>query len=452
MTTNIFALIIVLGVLIFIHELGHFLFARLFKVGVEKFSLGFGPRIIGKKMGITDYRLSAIPLGGYVKMVGEEPDAEIDPADIPISFTHKNVFKRIAIVAAGPCFNFLLAVLIFWGMFQISGIQLLKPVIRMVTEGSPAHQAGLEIDDRIVAINGQGIESWDDISQIITSSKGEKIEIAVKRESSDFIVDVLPEQKPVKSMFGEDVDRWVIGISGIPVLKPIAGEVIDGTPAKKAGIEKNDLITTINGVSVETWDDMKELIHSSKGQPLEISVLRGNTPLVLTLIPESKTEKNAMGEKVETYMIGISTQRFTDLDAVFTKKLNPFQAFGESVMKTYELSKLIIVGIAKMIQGVISPKELGGPIIIAKMAGDQAREGAENLIFFIAFLSINLAILNFLPIPVLDGGHLLFFSIEAIQGKPVSMKVREIAQQGGLIILIMLMIFAFYNDITRLFF
>lgn len=452
MTTNIFALIIVLGVLVFIHELGHFLFARLFGVGVEKFSLGFGPRIIGTTRGITDYRISAIPLGGYVKMVGEEPDAEIDPADIPISFTHKNVFKRIAIVAAGPCFNFLLAVFIFYGIFQLNGIQLLKPVIRDVFKDSPAQNVGLKENDLVVAINGSAIESWDDINKMVSSSEGEELEVSVRREGTGLTVDIVPGLMPSKNMFGEEIERYAIGISGIPVLNAAVGNVFEGTPAKKAGLAKGDLIKIIDGTPIESWNDMKDMISSSKGKPLELTVLRGNNTITLSLIPELITEKNALGEKVDSYRIGISAPVFDDPDAIFTKKLNPIQAFSQSIIRTYELSELIIIGIGKMIQGAISPKELGGPIIIAKMAGDQAREGAENLIFFIAFLSINLAILNFLPIPVLDGGHLLFFTIEAILRRPVSIRVREIAQQGGLIILMSLMIFAFYNDIMRVFF
>ncbi|MGD8549511.1 MAG: RIP metalloprotease RseP, partial [Desulfobacterales bacterium] len=184
MSVNIFALVIVLGVLIFFHELGHFLVARLFGVGVEKFSLGFGPRLIGKKIGITDYIISAIPLGGYVKMVGEQPDAELDPADIPISFTHKNVWKRILIVAAGPFFNFLLAVIIFFGIFQISGMFILQPSIGEVQEDTPASRGGLEKDDLITSINGVEISTWEEMADIITGSKGRPLSISVRRGDS----------------------------------------------------------------------------------------------------------------------------------------------------------------------------------------------------------------------------------------------------------------------------
>ena len=354
MSTNIFAFVVVLGVLIFFHELGHFLVARLFKVGVEKFSLGFGPRLFGKKVGLTDYRVSLIPLGGYVKMVGEDPTAEMDPREIPISFTHKHVFKRMLIVAAGPAFNLLLAVLIFYGIFQISGNYILKPSIGGVQDGSPAQTAGLQSGDMIAAIDETPVSSWDEMAALIAGSNGKPVTITVQRPEWDlFSVTVTPQATASKNIFNEDVQRYIIGISS-------AGEVVN-------------------------------------------------------------------------------------------QRLNPFESMAESLRQTYNITKLTIVSIVKLIQGTVSTKTLGGPIMIAEMAGQQAREGAVNLLFFIALLSINLAIINFLPIPVLDGGHMLFFLIEAVTRRPLNTRMREIAQQAGIFILVMLMIFVFYNDITRIF-
>jgi regulator of sigma E protease len=354
MGTNIFAFIIVLGVLIFFHEFGHFLIARLFGVGVEKFSLGFGPRLIGKKIGITDYRLSAIPLGGYVKMVGEEPDAQIAPQDLPLSFTHKHVAKRMLIVAAGPIFNILLAVIIFFGIFFFTGTFILKPSI---------------------------------------------------------------------------------------------GSVRAGSPALAAGLEKGDLITQINGSPINSWDEMAEIINTSRGRTLHLSVHRQDSTLDFSLTPEKITTKNIFGEDVQRYVIGITASGES-----YSKEMNLFQALSESLIQTYRVTELMVVIIAKLIKGDISTNTLGGPIMIAQMAGDSAKAGVGSLISFIAVISINLAIINLLPIPVLDGGHLLFFFIEAVKGRPVSIKVREVAQQVGLFILILLMILVFYNDITRILF
>ena len=354
MSTDIFAFVIVLGVLVFFHEFGHFIMARLFGVGVEKFSLGFGPRLFGKKSGITDYRVSAIPLGGYVKMVGEEPDSEVAPDDIPISFTHKHVFKRIIIVAAGPFFNLVLAVIIFFVIFLISGTFILKPVV---------------------------------------------------------------------------------------------GTVEQGSPAAKAGMVKGDLIESIDGTPITSWEVMAESISGSNGKRLQVSVIREGAGLKLDIFPELKTAKNIFGEDIKRYAIGIASA-----GDFYAKKLSPFQALFESIRQTYKITNLTVVSIAKLVQGTLSAKTLGGPIMIAEMAGQQAREGIANLAFFIALLSINLAVLNFLPIPVLDGGHLLFFFIEAVIGKPVNTKMREIAQQVGIFVLIVLMIYVFYNDISRIFF
>jgi regulator of sigma E protease len=328
--------------------------ARLFGVGVEKFSLGFGPRLFGKKSGITDYRVSAVPLGGYVKMVGEEPDSEVAPEDIPISFTHKHVFKRIIIVAAGPFFNFVLAVIIFFVIFLISGTFILKPVVGTVEQDSPAAKAGMVKGDLIESIDGTPITSWEEMAEIISGSNGKRLLVSVIREGSGVKLDIFPELKTAKNIFGEDIKRYAMGIAS-------AGDF-------------------------------------------------------------------------------------------YAKKLNPFQALFESIRQTYKITHLTVVSIAKLIQGTLSAKTLGGPIMIAEMAGQQAREGIANLAFFIALLSINLAVLNFLPIPVLDGGHLLFFFIEAAIGKPVNTKMREIAQQVGIFVLVVLMIYVFYNDITRIFF
>lgn len=354
MGTSIFSFVIVLGVLIFFHELGHFLVARLFGVGVEKFSLGFGPKVFGRKVGMTEYLLSAIPLGGYVKMMGEEPGADVDAALIPYSFTHKHVFKRILIVAAGPTFNLLLAFLIFFGIYLVSGLYILEPVVGKIQEGTPALEAGLKEGDRVLAIGETKVTSWDEMAGLISESDGEALEINILRGESETVYRILPRLTTAKNIFGEEIDRYVIGVSA-------AGKV-----------------------------------HQ--------------------------------------------------------EDLNPVEAFVQGGVQTWNITRLTFVSIVKLFQGSLSAKTLGGPIMIAQMAGEQAQQGISNFVFFIALLSINLAILNFLPIPVLDGGHLVFFTIEAVIGRPVSIKVREIAQQVGIFLLVSLMIYVFYNDITRVFF
>ena len=354
MSANIISFVIVLGVLIFAHELGHFLLAKLMGVGVEKFSLGFGPRIVSKKIGMTEYMISAIPLGGYVKMVGEEPDTELDDSLLPLSFSHKGLFRRSMIVLAGPAFNLLLSVVIFFVFFQVSGL---------------------------------------------------------------------------------------------PIMKPEVGGVQEGMPAQEGGIRSGDSIVSIDGKLVRRWEEMAALIKKSDGRRLNIGILRNNNSVSVKIAPKVVSSQNLFGEQIEKYAIGITAS-----GAFSVEKLNLLEAGAEGVSQTWEIAKLTVVAIGKIISGTISAKTLGGPIMIAQMAGQQAKAGIANLIFFIALLSVNLGIINLLPIPVLDGGHLMFFFIEAVGRKPVNIKVREVAQQVGIFVLIMLMIFVFYNDIVRVLF
>ncbi len=349
---SVVAFIIVIGVLVFFHELGHFLVARLCGVGVLVFSLGFGPKIFKKVHGKTEYCISAIPLGGYVKMVGEEPDAKLAPEDIPFSFTHKSLLKKSLIVAAGPAFNFFLAIAIFFLLYQFAGMFLSQPVIGKVIEDSPAQSAGLIPGDRIKEIDGREIESFEDIMKLVSSGDGGRLEIIIEREDHIKMVALTPEKRPDKNEFGEPVERYIIGIMG-------TGET-------------------------------------------------------------------------------------------FHKPLNPIQAMGMSLTDTWGLIRLTIVSVVKMINGSVSANNLGGPIMIAQMAGEQAKAGIMNFVWFIALLSVNLGIINLFPIPVLDGGHLLFFGIEAVTGKSVGDKLREKMIQFGAAMLVALMVFVFYNDIIRI--
>jgi regulator of sigma E protease len=354
MSTNIISLIVVLGVLIFVHELGHFLLAKIMGVGVEKFSLGFGPRVLGKTIGMTDYRISAIPLGGYVKMVGESPDAEVDDSMVSLSFAHKSVGKRIAIVLAGPLFNLMLAVVIFFGFFQISG----RPIT--LTE---------------------------------------------------------------------------------------VGAVQEGMPAEVAGVQAGDKIISVNGVAVADWEEMAKLIGAANGAQLTLEVLRDGQALSVRLTPRLVESQNLFGEPIDKYIIGISAS-----GAYEVERLNPLEALLEGLTQTWRIIELTVLSVGKIISGTLSAKTLGGPIMIAQLAGEHAKAGMTEFIFFIALLSINLGILNLLPIPVLDGGHLVFFGIEAVTRKPVNLKMREVAQQVGILVLIVLMVFVFYNDISRILF
>ena len=346
---SIFYMIFVIGLLVFVHELGHFLVAKSRKVRVEKFSLGFGPEIIGRKIGETRYCLSIIPLGGYVKMAGE--NIEDERKGEPYEYLSKSVKERIAIVGAGPVMNILLCVVIFAVLFT-AGVPYLPGRVGTVLENSPAEEAGLKTGDKILEIDNKIIEDWTALTEIIHKSAGKSVRLTVEREEKKFEIEVVPK-------LDEDNKIGLIGI----------------TP-----------------------------YHSGK-----------------------------------------------DINEFPKKKYSPVVSLGKAFNRTFYLVRIIYEGLWKLITGQVSAKHLGGPILIAQMAGQQAQAGMSNLFMFIAVISVNLAVLNFLPIPVLDGGHILFLSIEGIRGKPVSKKKQEIAQQVGITILICLMLLATYNDILRFF-
>lgn len=340
-----------LGILIVIHELGHFLLAKFSGVGVLTFSVGFGPKLWVKKIGETEYALSAFPLGGYVKMVGEDPEEEVKTEDVEKSFSHQPLPKRVAIVAAGPIFNLLLAVLLFIFVFVFHGVPVLSTQVGGVEPDSPAARSGIQEGDRIVAVDGQSVGTWEVLSKRIKESQGKTLTFQIRRDQQELTIQVQPVMKEAKNLFGEKIDNWMIGI------------------ASEVQIEKGD----------------------------------------------------------------------------------PWLAAGRAFYKTGEYSVLTVLALFKMIKGDVSPKNLGGPILIAQMAGQQAQEGLTSFLFFLAILSVNLGVLNLLPIPVLDGGHLFFFLLEWLIGRPMELKHREIAQQVGIFILILVMIYAFYNDIARFF-
>ena len=355
MLTTIFSTVIVLGILVFVHELGHFLLAKKLGIGVLTFSLGFGPKLIGRKFGETQYQISVFPLGGFVKLVGENPEEEVKEEDRCRSFSFAPIWKRALIIGSGPFFNFFLAILIFSLINIFVGIPLLP-------------------SSRI-------------------------------------------------------------------------GEVSPGLPAESGGLKKGDIVLSIDGGAITKWDDLSKIIRGSKGKPLLLKVNRDGEVLEIKVTPKPSIQKNLFGEEIETFIIGI-----TPHDEVVVQKVNPVTAVGTGIFQTWQGIQLTVVGIVKIIQRVIPAKEIGSPIMIAKLAGEQARKGILSLALFTAIISINLGLINLFPIPILDGGHFLFLGLEAILRRPLSIKKMEIAQQVGLIFIILLMLFAIYNDLIRYFF
>ncbi|PKL51956.1 MAG: RIP metalloprotease RseP [Nitrospira bacterium HGW-Nitrospira-1] len=435
--------VVLLGVLIFVHEAGHFLLAKLLGVKVLKFSLGFGPKIIGWKFGETEYLLSAVPLGGYVKMLGEEPGEELDESEKNRAYNYQPVWKRFAIVFSGPFFNLLFAAKVFVLIFLL-GVPLPLSDIGKVQENSPAAAAGLLTGDRVVQINGKAVESWLDILTILNDNPGKTLLFKIKRNGRVFDIPVRPEKKADKNIFGEDKEVWSIGIE--PLLFPVVGEVMKGLRADEAGLLKGDRIIEISGTTLKTWQDMTMLIHASPEKPLRFRIQRGGQVMDMTITPRKETYKTPDGDEKSIGLIGIKPAGND-----FIKKYGLPEAVSLGLKRTWDISVLTVVSMVKLIQRVIPSNTIGGPIMIFQMAGEQASQGALNFFTFMAVISINLGILNLLPIPILDGGHILFLGIETIRRRPLSKNVVMIAQRAGLVFLLTLMAFAFYNDIVRLF-
>jgi len=434
--------IILLGVIIFVHELGHFLFAKILGVRILKFSLGFGPKIIAKKYGDTEYRLSSIPLGGYVKMLGEETGDELSEEDKPFAYNYQAVWKRIIIVASGPIFNLAFAILLFIVIY-LSGVPTPYPDMGKILENSPAAKAGLRMGDRVLAINGNTIESWDEMDEALQKSSGKSLLFKVHRSQKDIELTVTPVSKTGKNLFGEEQAYWDIGASSL--LYPVVGEVIKGGRAEKAGMREGDRIVKIDDTPIETWQDMTAIIHNNPENLLHFTIERDNRIVTASITPEKKNISIPGSDEQELGIIGIK-----HFGNDFIKKYNLPDAVSLGVKKTWDISVLTFVVIIKLIQRVLPIEVIGGPIFILQMAGEQASRGLLDFFFFMAVININLGILNLLPIPILDGGHIVFLSIEAIRRKPLSDKIIAISQRVGIVALITLMAFAFYNDIMRL--
>ncbi len=448
---TIIAFVIVLGILIFIHELGHFLLAKYNGVGVLKFSLGFGPAIFRKKIGETEYMLSSIPLGGYVKMLGEDQNEEaeqlsgMDPAR---SFAKKSLKQRAAIVVAGPLFNLLLAIVIYMTVAWI-GLPFFSPVIGTVLKDSPADKAGMKGGDKIISIQGKPVESWDDIPALMEGATAKtRYEIIIERDSNQYTVHVSPIMTKGTNIFGEEIDRGMIGISRD--IGAVIAKVAKDSPAEKVGLKPGDRVISIGSKPVDSLDQLAQIMKDAKPEAYTpLVVERGNASIAASLPPaKGKSVDIVAHREVTMPAAGISFV----MPEIERKSLGFIGGIGFGFTKSWQIVELTGIGVWKMLNGTIDAKKsLGGPILIAQVSGQTFRSGMIDFFSLIAFISINLFLINLLPIPVLDGGHIMLFAIEGITGRPVREKAREVAQQIGLFILVVLMLLAFYNDITRLF-
>ncbi len=423
---------ICLGILIFVHEFGHFIMARLKGIRVLKFSLGFGPKIIGKKVGDTEYLVSALPLGGYVKMAGENLD---EATMAPDEFPAKSVGARASVVLSGPAMNIVIAFLLMPLVFLV-GIKMPAfleeaPVVAWLEEGSPAQIAGVEVGDRIVRIDGKSMTDWEDVATIISTRP--ELGLKVELERSNNVQEVILKDSGTVNKAGS-------GFAGmLPDMPPVIGKVSKGYPAEKEGLEAGDLIVEINNMPVFNWYQVSSLIRANAGEELTLAVKRVDKRVIAKVTP---VKDPAAGHGI----IGIMNQQET-----IVKKFGLADSIKHGMSKALELTVLTFDVLKRLVSMNISIETLGGPIMIAKLTGEAAQSGFSDLIAFLAFLSLQLGILNLLPIPVLDGGWIVFLIIEKIKGSPLSRKTMEVAQTVGFAMLIMLIIIVSYNDILRVF-
>lgn len=439
--------LVVLGVLVAFHELGHFLAARWVGVKVLKFSIGFGPKLFGRQVGETEYIVSAVPLGGYVKLFGEDETEATTPDDRRRSFSHQALWGKVLIVAAGPGFNFILAYLIFAGWLS-TGAPLFVPTFRdlsadveALVPGSPASLAGLEVGDHIVKVNGKDISTKSELLDIVGKSKGQLVSLEVRRENQLKTFTATPVPVSGEGSAGDD-PLYTIGVEETPSL---VTSVMHGSPAAAAGMQPGDRVVTIEGNAIYSWSQMTTQVREHPLKPLKFEVLRGGKRTALTVIPSSE-KLTVNGQTLEVGKIGISGPGRS-----LMRSDNAAEAVYKGLEATWGWTELTAIGLYKMIVGDISSKNIGGPLTIANISGEAASQGASSVVYLIAILSINLGVLNLLPIPILDGGHLLFFLIEGILRKPLGERQREVAQQVGLVLLVGVMIFAFWNDLERIF-
>jgi regulator of sigma E protease len=446
--TTIVSFIVVIGILIVIHELGHFVVARLAGVGVERFSIGFGPVLLRWRGEETEYCLSVIPMGGYVKMVGEENPLEgggSPTADPAKAFATKPLWARFLIVFAGPGMNFVLAAAIFAGVFATMGRPVWSAVVGKVSAGGAAAAAGLRSGDRIARVNGIPVGTWEDLERAVASSDGKPLSLTVMRGGAEEAISVVPRRLAVTDpVFKESKDVWDIGAG--PKLLPQISAVTPASPAEAAGLRAGDVVLAIDGEPAFAVEDVQRAIEKRPGRTFPLVVERDGQRVTLSVTARRDLAKTASGEEVPVGRIGVVIS--TRIER--TEPYGPLESIGQGVVRTWELTVLTVKGLWKILSRQIDSSNIGGPIQIASEAGRQAKEGLGSLALFTAIISVNLAVLNLLPVPMLDGGHLLFFLIEAVLGRPLSLRKREAAQQLGFVLLILLMVYALYNDLVRI--
>ncbi len=527
--SNIVPFILLLGILVFVHEFGHFIVARMCGVKVEVFSLGFGKKILQYKWGDTNYCISLIPFGGYVKMYGEQGGDVVPEDQRHVSFTHKSVWKRIAIVLAGPLMNLLFAIIVFGGISYF-GEETRAPKIADVQAGSVAEQAGLKAHDNIISVGGMPVRSYEEFQNALTKNQNTDVAVVVKQDkeaertvtvkvasvknpnifSTDSMIGevtgILPYAKgslvavkmdslayrlgfrtgdeivkidgvkvstwanltylidgkahEVKLASGKDIqvaaqsDVTSVHALGFEEPELYLDQVVPDSPAQKADIQPKDKIVAINGEQMQNWDAVLNKIKSYDGkEALSITLLREGVEVVKKVTPLVTSQMTAVGKEDRRFTIGIVPMvNYTNPETVKVTEDSIFAALNKGIKRSYDISAMTVISFVRMFQGEVSHKNIGGMISIGKAAKDSYAMGAQPFLITMGILSISLFILNLLPVPVLDGGHLVFYIIEVVKGSPLSIKKIELAHQVGFALLMGLMVLALFNDFTKFLF
>ncbi|MBK5103022.1 MAG: RIP metalloprotease RseP [Burkholderiales bacterium] len=446
---TIAAFVIALGALVVVHEYGHYLVARLCGVKVLRFSIGFGPPLWKRRFGRdqTEWVVAAVPLGGYVKML-DEREGEVAQQELDRAFSRQSVWRRYAVVIAGPLANFLFAILLYWLLFMY-GVQEARPIVDLPPPGTPAASAGFEAGETIRAINGEPVATWQVVRwrMLQLALEHQRVRVEVLNRNNQINWRAL-DLSPIDTEQLEGDTLATIGFRLYrPEIKPVIGEVVDGGVAQRAGLQPGDQILAADGKPVVSWSELVQLVRSHPGRELRLTYRHGNQQRELALVPETVRQNgSAIGR------IGAAAQLDQHaLDELVTVvRYGVFSALAKATEKTWDTSVFSLKMLGRMLVGQVSWKNLSGPVTIADYAGQSAQLGLVSYLSFLALISISLGVLNLLPIPLLDGGHLMYYTIEIFKGSPVSDRVMEFGQKLGLTLLLVLMAFAFYNDINRL--
>ncbi len=448
--STLIAFVVALGLLIVFHELGHYFVARLCGVKVLRFSLGFGLPLWRRKFGAdqTEWALSVFPLGGYVKML-DEREGPVAPEERHRAFNRQTVTKRFAIVLAGPVANFALAILLYWVLFM-HGVPGIRPIVGAPVPGTPAAQAQLAPGELIARVDGAEVPTWQDLRWALLehSLRKDTVELEMHAERGD----IQFRRLDLSSIGADKIDVDLMQAIGLtryqPPLKPVIGRLIAGGAGERDGLKEGDEVVEIDGHAIAGWEELVALITAAPERSLQFKILRGGATHQLTVTPQSKQEGGkTLGR------IGAAPK----IDEAAMKRLitevryGPFESVAKAVERTWGVSTFTLKMLGKMIVGEVSLKNLSGPITIADYAGQSAQLGWLAYMSFLALISISLGVLNLMPVPLLDGGHLMYYVAEIVKGSPVSDRVMEVGQQVGMVLLFSLMAFALYNDINRLF-